>query len=205
MLQKIDEQNEALSIKRAPAKLKRGDDAKIVFEGDFFKVWHWPQELYDGSIARFESLSRADTVTVLALTKDNKVIMTRQSQPGLSEFLSLPGGIIDDGETVLQASKRELIEETGYASQDWYFLFSGQMNSRIDWANFYLVAKNCELVADKNLDAGEKIEVELFDWEKFPELVKKEEFRQSDFALWWFRGRDSTISNELIVGKSQNS
>ncbi len=189
-MQKIDEQNESLTIKRAPAKLKRGDDAQIVFEGDFFKVWHWPQELYDGSIARFESLSRADTVTVLALTKDNKVIMTRQSQPGLSEFLSLPGGIIDDGETVLQASKRELIEETGYASQDWYFLFSGQMNSRIDWANFYLVAKNCELVAEKNLDAGEKIEVELFDLEKFEEIVKKEEFRQSDFALWFLRGGD---------------
>lgn len=188
MLQKIDEQNEPLVIKRAPAKLKRGDDAQIAFQGDFFKVWHWPQKLYDGSTVRFESLSRADTVTVLALTKDQKVIMTRQSQPGSSEFLSLPGGIMDGGETVLQASKRELLEETGYASQEWYFFFSGQMNSRIDWANFYLVAKNCELVTEKNLDAGEKIEIELFDSEQFTEIVKKEEFRQSDFALWFLRG-----------------
>lgn len=196
-MQKIDEQNQAQVILRAAAKMKRGDEAQIAFQGNFFKVWQWPQELYDGSIATFESLSRADTVTILALTKDQQVIMTKQSQPGLGEFLSMPGGVMDEGEMVLQASKRELLEETGYSSDDWYFLFCGQMNSRIDWANFYLVAKNCELVSEKNLDPGEKIEVELFDWERFSKVVKKEEFRQSDFALWWWRGGEEVLKSFL--------
>jgi ADP-ribose pyrophosphatase len=193
MLQKIDEQNEQQIIVRAKPKLKRGELAKIVFQGHFFRVWQWPQKLFDNSEATFESLSRADTVTVLALTKDQKIIMTRQSQPGFDEFWSMPGGIMDEGESVLSSSKRELLEETGYASNEWYFLFSGQMNSRIDWANFYLIAKNCEQVSEKNLDPGEKISLEFFDLNQFAELVKDKNFRDSDFALWYLRNNGEEL------------
>lgn len=187
MLQKINEKNEQQVIKRAEPKLKRGEGAQIIFQGKFFKIWQWSQKLYDNSETIFESVSRADTVTILALTKDQKVIMTKQTQPGFNEFWSMPGGIIDDGEGVFEASKRELLEETGFVSDDWYFLFSGQMNSRIDWANFYLVAKNCQKVAEQTPDSGEKISLEFFDLDQFAKIVKDDGFRNSDFALWYFR------------------
>ncbi len=195
MLQKVNEQNEQEIIKRPLAKLQRGEGAKIMAQGNFFKIWQWPQKLYDGSEVTFESVSRADTVTVLAFTEDKKVIMTKQTQPGFQEFLSLPGGIVDEGESVLKASKRELLEETGFSSDDWYFLFSGQMNSRIDWANFYLVAKNCQETAEKNPDAGEKITVELFDLSQLAQLVKAKNFRNSDFALWYFQTDGEELKN----------
>lgn len=187
MWQKLDESNEQTVIKRTAAKLQRGSQAKIVAKGQFFNIWQWPQKLYDGSVVTFESVSRSDTVTVIALDQDQKIIMTKQTQPGFTEFWSLPGGIIDQGESVLQAAKRELLEETGFASEEWYFLFSGQMNSRIDWANYYLIAKNCRVVASKNSDPGEKIEVEVIDLDSFTELLKEENFRNSDFVLWFVR------------------
>ena len=187
MLQKIDQQNETQVIKRRVPKLSRGADAKVVAQGNFFKIWQWQQTLYDGSQTTFESISRADTVTILALTEDKQLIFTKQSQPGFDEFLSMPGGVIDEGESVLQAAQRELLEETGFVSEDWYFLFSGQMNSRIDWANFYIVAKNCQKVADIRPDAGEKISLEFFDLKQIPELIKKPNFRNSDFTLWYLR------------------
>jgi len=195
MLHKVNEQNEQEIIVRPPAKLRRGEGAKIIAQGNFFRIWQWPQKLYDGSKVTFESVSRADTVTVLALTADKKVLMTKQTQPGFQEFWSLPGGIIDEGESVLAASKRELLEETGFSSDDWYFLFGGQMNSRIDWANFYLVAKNCRKVAESTPDAGEKISVELFDLDQLPRLVKDKKFRNSDFALWYFQTDGAELKN----------
>lgn len=195
MLQKVNQQNEQEVIVRPPAKLRRGEGAKIMAQGNFFKIWQWPQKLYDGSEVTFESVSRADTVTVLALTADKKVIMTKQTQPGFQEFLSLPGGIIDEGESVLTACKRELLEETGFSSDDWHFLFSGQMNSRIDWANFYLVAKDCQQVAELKPDAGEKISVELVDLNQLPQLVKAKNFRNSDFALWYFQTDGVDLKN----------
>jgi len=188
MLQKITETNQDHVIKRVPARLKRGSQAKQVFAGEFFRVWQWPQELYDGSVATFESLSRPDTVTILAFDSEGKIIMTKQSQPGFTEFWSLPGGVIDDGEEVFAAAKRELLEETGFESDEWYFLFCGQLNSRIDWANFHLVARNCRRVTDIAPDAGEKIQVELIERAAFEDLLRRSEFRNSDFALWWWRG-----------------
>lgn len=187
MLQKITVANQHQVIKRAPARLKRGPQAKEVFAGEFFRVWQWPQELYDGSVATFESLSRPDTVTVLAFDSEGKIIMTKQSQPGFTQFWSLPGGVIDEGEEVFAAAKRELLEETGYVSDEWHFLFCGQLNSRIDWANFHLVAKNCQLVAEITPDAGEKIQVELLERTAFADLLHRNEFRNGDFALWWWR------------------
>jgi ADP-ribose pyrophosphatase len=193
MLSKITAANQHQVIQRAPAKLKRGPSAKQVFAGEFFRVWQWPQELYDGSLATFESLSRPDTVTILAFDSEGKIIMTKQSQPGFAEFWSLPGGVIDEGEEVFAAAKRELLEETGFASDDWYFLFCGQMNSRIDWANFHLVARNCRRVAAINPDAGEKIQVELVERAAFADLLRQEKFRNGDFALWWWRGGEEKL------------
>ena len=188
MLQKVNEQNEQAIIKRPPPQLQRGEGAKIVFSGVIFKIWQWEQELYDGSKAIYEGLSRNDTVTILAITEDQKLIMTKQSQPGSREFWSFPGGIQDAGESVLQASKRELLEETGHVSDAWFFLFAEQFSGKIDWANFYLVAKNCKLVAKQHLDAGEKITLELFDFKQLDKLIKTQNFRQKDFVIWYLRG-----------------
>lgn len=188
MLQKVDEQNEQTIIKRPTPQLQRGEGAKIVFSGVIFKIWQWEQELYDGSKSIYEGLSRNDTVTMLAITEDQKLIMTKQSQPGSREFWSFPGGIQDDGESVLQASKRELLEETGHVSDDWFFLFAEQFSGKIDWANFYLIAKNCKPIAKQNLDAGEKITLEFFDFKQLDELIKTQNFRQKDFVIWYLKG-----------------
>lgn len=193
MLQKVNERNEREVIKRPAPQLTKGMDAKIVYDGIIFKAWQWKQELYDGSKAIYESLSRNDTVTILAITEDKKLIMTKQSQPGSKNFWSFPGGIQDVGESVLQTSKRELIEETGHSSNDWYFLFAQQFSGKIDWANFYLVAKNCKLMGAQNLDAGERISLELFDCKQLDNLIKTQDFRQKDFVIWYLRGGEEKM------------
>ncbi len=190
---RLTEANQHEVIERAVAKLQRPSNATEVFIGEFFHVWQWPQQLYDGSSVTFESLSRPDTVTVLATDEQGQVIVTRQSQPGFQDFWSLPGGVIDGDEAVWAAAKRELLEETGFVSNEWYFLFSSQLNSRIDWANYYLVAKNCRLQAALQPDAGEKISVELMSQEKFVSLLRKAEFRNTDFALWWWQEGEEKI------------
>ena len=47
--------------------------------------------------------------------KDQKVLLVKRSQPPSEGLWALPGGKIHLGETLQQAAKREILEETGIA------------------------------------------------------------------------------------------
>jgi ADP-ribose pyrophosphatase len=64
-------------------------------------------------------------VLVFAVTSSDKVIWLRQYRHGARCVgLELPSGHINPAERPLEAARRELLEETGYESEDWTSLGS---------------------------------------------------------------------------------
>jgi ADP-ribose pyrophosphatase len=64
-----------------------------------------------------------DYVNVLAVTPEGQYLVFRQQKYGLEgESLAPVGGYIEPGEAALDAARRELLEETGYAAEDWQLL-----------------------------------------------------------------------------------
>jgi len=62
-------------------------------------------------------------VHVVALTGRGEVVLERQYRhPVRKWLLEIPAGSVDRGETVLEAARRELMEETGYAAKKWRVL-----------------------------------------------------------------------------------
>lgn len=175
------------TIARPQAKISRPASARRRYQGHIFSVWQWPQKLYDGQEVLFETISRTDTVTILPITAEKKVLMTRQEQPRIAAFYGLPGGVVDSGEEPLAAAKRELLEETGYQAENWQLWFASQVSSKIDWANYVFVAQACRKVAKQNLDGGEKISVLELSLDEYIEIMRRDDYRDQEIALRYFR------------------
>ena len=59
-------------------------------------------------------------INIIAITKDGDFVMEDQYRHALGEtHYELPAGVVDEGETPLEAAKRELTEETGYGGGEW--------------------------------------------------------------------------------------
>ncbi len=153
--------------------------AKRVFKGKIFCVYQWRQRMYDNTLKTFEMLTRPDTVEVIAL-QGKKILIQIQEQPHhRRSFISLPGGRMDPNESPLAAAKRELLEETGYASRDWHIWQRLHPWLKIAWTNHIFIARNCKLVAEQKLDAGEKISIRFITVNEFLALADNARFRST--------------------------
>jgi ADP-ribose pyrophosphatase len=65
------------------------------------------------------------SAVMLAVDTRKRILLVRQYRlPAHGYLWELPAGKLDDGETALQAAKRELVEETGYRAKKWKKLVS---------------------------------------------------------------------------------
>lgn len=98
-----------------PTFRRQGED-RVVHQG-FLRLLERDFVTPDGRVVTWEMLDVPRTVAVLAFTPEGSLVMVEQFRPGPGRtVLSLPGGLVDDGETVEEGAVRELREETGYAA-----------------------------------------------------------------------------------------
>ena len=126
----------------------------------------------DGREGDFYSIASADWVNTIALTQEKELVMVRQYRfaiRGLS--WEIPGGLIDLGESPIEAGLRELREETGYTGENPRIIAHCSPNPAIirNRCHFVLVEKVRQTLGVE-LDANEEIEVrivpiaEVLDW-----------------------------------------
>lgn len=151
--------------------------SKKVFQGILHEVHQWEQELYDGSYRTFEVVQRRSSVDAVATVGDQVMVLLQQ-QPGRTQYPALPGGWMEENEEPLSAIKRELCEETGYASDDIIMVEEYLGTSKYQFHQYEFVARNCRKVTEQQLDGGEIIEVQLVSYPEFLQFC-----RQPDFAV----------------------
>jgi 8-oxo-dGTP pyrophosphatase MutT (NUDIX family) len=118
-------------------------------------------------------LETRDWVNVVALTERSELVVVHQYRFGTEAVtIEIPGGVIDLGESPLEAARRELREESGFTSQDWIELGAVAPNPAFhDNSCHHFLARGVQRTHPQELDSGEDIVVELVSIERVRELV----------------------------------
>lgn len=118
-----------------------------------------------------------DWVNVVAITDDGLFVMERQYRHGLGIIeYEICAGIIEDGETPLQAAQRELKEETGYGEGNWeLYNISSPNPSSMNNRNYTFLAEGVKRIYNQSLDETESIDVCLLSIEQVRRILDNNE------------------------------
>ena len=146
-----------------------------------------------GTKHTFFVLENPDWVNIIALTKDNKVILIEQFRHGTEEItLELPGGMVDEQESAEDAARRELLEETGFEASEMIYLGKSRPNPVLqnNWI-YHFLARNCEKTGYTNFDEHESIVTKLIRLQDIEQLIESEQITHSLVlaAFYKFRSR----------------
>lgn len=178
-------------------KWKILESQHIVSRPPWLSVRHDKVQLPDGRInPEFYVLEYPDWVNVIAITEDGKYVMERQYRHGLGQTgVEICAGVMEPGESPLQAAQRELEEETGYVGGEWKLLMSVSGNaSTTNNLTHCFVATGVKPNGKRHLDATEDLDVELMSEQEVYDLLADDMIKQSLMAapLWrWFAEKRS--------------
>lgn len=121
-------------------------------------------------LAPYHTIEFPEWVCAIALTPAREIVLIEEYRHGIGRAsIELPCGMSDDdGETVLAATQRELLEETGYAADEWHALGASTANTARQKNRVHaFLALDARKVAGQALDPGEMIHVRVLPWSRF--------------------------------------
>lgn len=95
----------------------------------------------DGLEHNFYVIEAPDWINIIPLTANDEVVMIEQYRHGTGEVtLEIPGGMVDAGESPIEAAAREMLEETGYKASEVVPLGKTRPNPAIqdNWIHTFL-------------------------------------------------------------------
>lgn len=92
-------------------------------KGRIFNLVSENYTLENGVTAHMDFIQHPGAAAMVPMLNQKEVILIRQYRHALREFIwEIPAGTLDPAESPLNCAHRELIEETGYASNQWHQL-----------------------------------------------------------------------------------
>ena len=139
-------------------------------------------ELPDGRIIpEYYVLEYPTWANVIAITKDGQFVMERQYRHAARKIsLELPCGVMEEGETPLEAAQRGLLEETGFGGGQWKKLMELSPNpSAMSNTTHCFLAIGVEKIAEQHLDETEELSVLFMTKEEVKRMLNENQICQA--------------------------
>lgn len=157
----------------------------VLDRGRFLLVESHTVRLPDGTVIQdWPWLVTPDYVNVVAVTPAGEFFFFRQRKYAVDgESLAPVGGYVEEGEGALDAAKRELREEAGYASEEWVSLGSYAVDGNRGAGKAHLFAAlNVQRVGERMSDDLEEQDVVLMDRREVEGALMRGEFKVLPWA-----------------------
>ncbi len=161
--------------------------SEYIYKGKILTVRKDQVTLSDGTRASREIIEHNPAVVVLPFKKPDTLYLIRQYRKAIDTLLTeATAGVVDPGEDMLTAAKRELIEETGITANQWTslgeaFAAPGYCTEKLA---FYL-AEDLTF-GDSRQEHDERIELVPFTIPQVEELIKTHQIIDMKTLLIYF-------------------
>ena len=139
----------------------------ILVKKPWFEVFKEKIQLPDGKVVpEYYEIEMPHYTAVFAVTEEQKIIVLRCYRHAIGEVtLTMPGGMIEDGESPLAGVQREFLEETGYVAKKWksFGSFVGNSTCGCSTYNLFFATRAYSV---QEPDSGDLQELELLLWKQ---------------------------------------
>lgn len=148
------------------------------------------KNIYRDTIVK--NMGTGNAVVIIPLTSDNKIVITIQARCSLPTddkvSIELPAGYIEKGEDIIESSKRELEEETGYKSNNLKLIDSYYPSLGASGEAVYLViAIDCKKIGNTNFDSDEYIEYDEVTIEELKYLIDNGYIKDASSRISYYK------------------
>lgn len=114
------------------------------------------------------------STVVMPVDDQGRVCLVRQYRYPAKQYLwELPAGVIDAGETAIQAAKRELQEETGYKAKKWKKLITFYPSPGFQEEKMTIFLARDLVEGDANLGHDEHLEAKWFEAGEVEDQIRR--------------------------------
>lgn len=155
-----------------------------IYQGKVINLRVDTVELPDKKYSKREIVEHPGAVAIIPITKDKKIIMVKQYRKSVEEvLLEVPAGKLEIGEEPIECASRELLEETGYKSNNIEYLFKfytspGFSNEVIS----IFIARDLQKDMAQP-DEDEYIEIEEYSIDELINMIKDEKIKDAKTIL----------------------
>lgn len=127
-----------------------------------------------GNKIRRIMVEHGGSTVVMPEDEQGRVCLVRQYRYPAQQYMwELPAGVIDPGETALQAAKRELAEETGYKAKKWKKLITFYPSPGFQQEKMTIFLARDLSPGDQSLGHDEHLEAKWFERGWIEEQIRK--------------------------------